>query len=302
MSLQLRICIIGHCGGHRGTGTTFKTIRNFCFWENMKSDIAVFCNSCLHCQSTIGGTRFPTAMGHALHATKPNELLHFDYLYMGDAKSGESYVLILKDDHSSFVLLHPYDTATAENAAESLLSWFSMFGVVPTWVSDQGSHFKNELIANLNRTLRAHHHFTTAYTPQSNGTVEHVCQEILRACRALLSEFRLQTNMWSTVLPLVQSILNHSFRPSLGNVAPITAFTALLPDNPLRTIIIPQVEHAKDLSFIDAQRIINVRSTIAAVEAMHSMVSTARTRKREQAIRTNSSRTNVQDVNFEVDE
>ena len=104
------------------------------------------------------------------------------------------------------------------------------------WCSDRGTHFKNEVIRLVNRMLYARHHFTTAYCPQSNGTVETVCKEVLRACRALLSEFRLQESEWPVVIPLIQSVLNHSVRPSLGDRAPITVFTGLPADNPLRTV------------------------------------------------------------------
>ena len=59
------------------------------------------------------------------------------------------------------------------------------------WVSDQGSHFKNEVMLTLQRELHTRHHFTSAYHPQSNGTVEVVCREVIRALRALLSEYQL---------------------------------------------------------------------------------------------------------------
>ena len=268
----------------------------------MKEDISVICNSCLHCQVTTGGLRIPRALGHALHATKPNELLHFDYLYMEEAKTGEKYILILKDDLSSFVMLHPHDAATSDKGASSLLLWFSLFGVVPKWVSDQGPHFKNELMLRLTRSLQAHHHFTTAYTPQANGTVEHMCQEVLRACRALLSEFRLSTDEWPKMMPLIQSILNHSRRPSMENIAPITAFASLPPDNPVRNIIIYGYPELQSISYIRAEQILNIKSMTAAVDSMHSRVAKARTRKREESIRSHNKHTNIQQVNFEVGE
>jgi hypothetical protein len=45
------------------------------------------------------------------------------------------YLLILKDDLSSFVGLVPTSTADAETTADALISWFSDFGVTKTWVS-----------------------------------------------------------------------------------------------------------------------------------------------------------------------
>lgn len=65
----------------------------------------------------------------------------------------------------------------------------------------------------FNNYSHAHHHFTTPKSPKSNGTVETVCKEVIRACRTLMSEFRLKPSEWTLVIRIVQSILNHSFGP-----------------------------------------------------------------------------------------
>ena len=149
-------------------------------------------------------------------------------------------------------MLEPCTSAGAESVVDALLRCFSSFGVALTWVSDQGSHFKNRVIDSLNRQLRAYHHFPTPYSPQSNGTLESMCREVLRAVRALLSEFRLKKTEWPSVIRIVQSVLNHSSRPSLGQKAPVTAFAGLPADNPLRTLLPPQPGELSTLAFIKA--------------------------------------------------
>lgn len=71
------------------------------------------------------------------------------------------------------------------------------------WNSGRGSHFKNKVMTVVNRRLHSHYEFTTPYCPQSNTTVETVCNEVLRACRALLSEFRVKEAEWPIVFLLV---------------------------------------------------------------------------------------------------
>lgn len=303
-TLQLRLCIIGHCGpaGHRGSITTLKSIKEKFYWRNMDHDITLFCNSCLHCLATTDGTRIPRPMGHAIHTDKPNGILHFDFLTMFPSEDKMEYVLILLDDASSYVVLYPCQAATSDEAARCLLNWFSLFGVCTYWTSDQGPHFKNELIRELNRKLYAHHHFTTANMPQANGTVERVCQEVLRATRALLSEFRLDEKQWTFVLPLIQSILNHTPRKSLANETPIRAFTGLPPKTPLTSIMAPDGVKVRSLDFIKAQKIINVNSLIHSLEAMHRKVHEARTKKRCESVKAHNAKTNVQEVNFEIGE
>ena len=168
------------------------------------------------------------------------------------------------------------------------------------WCSDRGTHFKNEVVRLLNRMLRARHHFTTAYCPQSNGTVEVVCKEVLRACRALLSEFRMKESEWPSVVPIIQSVLNHSKRPSLGNRAPVTVFCSLPADNPLRTVFPADTSKVQTLSETRAQRLINVESLEKRIEEMHKEVAERRTRQREQQTQRHNAKTNVRAVNFDI--
>jgi transposase InsO family protein len=72
---------------------------------------------------------------------------------------------MIKDDLSGYVWLIPSQGAYAATVLDALLSWFAAFGVSMTWVSDQGSHFKNTVLEDVRRALRSRHHFTTAYSP-----------------------------------------------------------------------------------------------------------------------------------------
>ena len=158
----------------------------------------------------------PRPLAHTMHASKPNEILHIDFLYMGQGTNDKNYCLILKDDFSSYVWLFPCTSADADAAAEAILSWIASFGAVEWFISDQGSHFKNKLIAQITTELEARHHFTTAYTPWANGTVERVCREVLRAAKALCSEWKLSPKDWPAVIESIQSIINNSPLKRLG--------------------------------------------------------------------------------------
>lgn len=58
------------------------------------------------------------------------------------------------------------------SAADCLLDWFWLFGVVPTFASDEIIHIRNALIQNINRLTHSEHHLTTLNFSQSNRTVE----------------------------------------------------------------------------------------------------------------------------------
>jgi transposase InsO family protein len=145
-----------------------------------------------------------------MHATKPNEIIHFDNLYMGKSVDDAEYVLIVKDDFSNSVWLKQCKHADADSTASVLIKWFAAFGVAPRWVSDQGSHFKNQVMTKVQKQLCTKHHFTTAYCPWANGIVEAVCKQTTRAARALLSKMHLAPQEWPCILPAIQAVLNNS--------------------------------------------------------------------------------------------
>ena len=70
----------------------------------------------------------PRPLGEQLHAEKPNKILHLDFLYMMESKGDERYVLVIKHDATKMVLLRNEVSTGAQEAAEALLDWFSMFG------------------------------------------------------------------------------------------------------------------------------------------------------------------------------
>jgi transposase InsO family protein len=202
----------------------------------MMSDILDFAKSCIHCLATTGGSRVPRPLGEALHADKHNVVLHFDFLYIGKSSSGPIYSLVLRD-MSGYVRLWPCENADAASKVDELTTFFAAFGVCKTWVSDQGSHFKNSLVVGLRQTLRTRHYFTLVYTPWSNGAVEVVNREIMRVFRALLGQFRMQQVDWPDLVKLVQSVQNNSPSPRLNGLAPITAFTGLSSTSPLTSVV-----------------------------------------------------------------
>ncbi|OWZ03860.1 hypothetical protein PHMEG_00024343 [Phytophthora megakarya] len=118
---------------------------------------------------------------------------------------------------------------TAEAACRCLLDWFKRFGPVPKWASDRGTHFKNQLLELLRKSYGSAHHFTTAYCPWANGTVEVVNRLLLKCLRAMLSELNLHISECPTVLPLVMYIV---YRKQREYVAAVQAS----PENMHRTL------------------------------------------------------------------
>ncbi|KAH7462147.1 Gag-Pol polyprotein [Phytophthora ramorum] len=181
-NLQMRLCIVSHFGaaGHRGLLTILTALKQRFVWSGIDEDVKYVVHKCLHCASTRGGLPVPRLLGEALRAEKPNELLHWDFLYMSLADTGELYVLVLKDDFSKLVWLFPSMEATSVVTYNALMDWFATFGICYNWVSDQGNHFKNEVIKSLQHGLGAHHGLITL--GQRHGRSRHArCSALLQS-------------------------------------------------------------------------------------------------------------------------
>jgi hypothetical protein len=72
---------------------TLAAIEKGFWWENLMSDVTDFVSKCPHCLCTRGGIVVPRPLGGQLHGTKPNDVLHWDYLRMG---TGEEYIFVIK--------------------------------------------------------------------------------------------------------------------------------------------------------------------------------------------------------------
>ncbi|POM66957.1 Hypothetical protein PHPALM_17108 [Phytophthora palmivora] len=89
-------------------------------------------------------------------------------------------------------------SGSAENPVDvdALLAWHARLGIPPDRVSDQGSHFKNEVITELSRRLRTQQSFTPAYSPRVNGSIERISRDILQVIRAILLEYKVSYKNW----------------------------------------------------------------------------------------------------------
>jgi Integrase zinc binding domain len=124
IELQLCLCVEAHChsAGYRAYEVMLGAIKEYVAWTTMAKDVKVFVQNCLHCVATVPGDKMPRPLGTQLHATKPNEILHFDFLYIGLSRDGMyQYLLLLKDDLGGYLWLVPCHTADAAATVNALM-------------------------------------------------------------------------------------------------------------------------------------------------------------------------------------
>jgi hypothetical protein len=99
--------------------------------------------------------------------------------------------------------------------------------------------------------------------------VERACRDVLRATRALLSEFRLKSDRWPDVSRIVQPVLNYSPSPKRGNIAPLTAFTGWEPDSPLLSLVCTVAGDVLCIDAVQARQLIHIDSLRYSVHEIH---------------------------------
>jgi hypothetical protein len=234
--MRVRLCIVAHCSGagHPRFELTLKALTDVYYWENIEEDVKTFCSSCLQCQLFNANKTVLRPWGETLVAHKPNTILEYDYLYIQESVTAEKYLLVVKDKFSGFTILTPCGEADSETAVRSLLQWDYLFGTADTWVSDRGTHFKNKVMSRLADALGlSEHHFTTAYCPWSNGSVERLNRSVLAIIRKLMSENNIPDKEWPLVIHLINKIINETPSTSRGGFSPRQIFTGMTPKTPL---------------------------------------------------------------------
>ncbi|GMF62878.1 unnamed protein product [Phytophthora fragariaefolia] len=127
----------------------------------------------------------------------------------------------MKDNFSHFCELVPCDSPTSEVTVKGLVAWHSRFGIPSQWLSDNGSHFTNQVMTELCKRLKCQQNFVVAYGPWVNGSVERANRDILQVLKTMILEYRISHQDWMYLVPLVQANMNHSPVASLANRAPI---------------------------------------------------------------------------------
>jgi hypothetical protein len=172
-------------------------------------------------------------LGEAVHGTKPNQVLHMDFIDMKKLKHPfYKALLVIRDDLSSYVGLTPTEKQDKRECANALLKWFSQYGVPEVLCSDNGGSFDAEVIREINKHLGIKQHLTVAYGHQGAGTVERVNKTALTAFRAILGDAGAKTSEWPDATNTVQHSMNHADN-SMYKKAPIELFMGRAGDKPI---------------------------------------------------------------------
>ena len=162
-------------GGHFSTDRIYYKIKHQYWWPRMIHTIKQHIKSCFLCQQyNISRQKKPGQLRPISPPEGPFALIGIDYCGpLKQTPRDNQYVLVITDYFTRHVTAIALPRCTAEMTAQALFNeYFCKYGVPAVILSDQGSHFRNQLMENIKYLIGYNHIYSTPYRPQTNGIVE----------------------------------------------------------------------------------------------------------------------------------
>lgn len=207
---------------HGGLAKTLRRIREYFFWPNLNTQVRTFIQQCQVCKEAKAANRtLRPPMGEQRVVERPFQRLFIDFLGpYPRSKAGNSFIFIVLDQLTKFVLLKPMVKANSRNVIKFLVDEvFHKFGTPEFIMSDNGKQFVSKEFAGMIENYGIKHERTAVYSPQANAS-ERVNQSILAAIRSYLKDDHRE---WDKHLSEVELSLRSSIHGSIG----VTPYFAL---------------------------------------------------------------------------
>ena len=187
--------------GHLGKKKTANRILGRFYWPTLYRDVADFCRSCEACQKSTHcrGARAPMIPLPVM--AEPFERIAMDIVGpLPRSRAGHRYVLVVCDYATRYPEAVPLKTIDAECIAEELVKIFARMGIPKEILTDQGSNFTSQLLAEVYRLLHVDALRTSPYHPQTDGLVERFNKTLKEMLRKTAVE---DGKDWDRLIPYV---------------------------------------------------------------------------------------------------
>ena len=177
--------------GHMGRRKTADRLLADFYWPGIYGDVANFCRSCEICQKTTPKGMTPKhPLGVMPLISTPFERVAIDLVgpISPPTEEGHRYIITLMDYATRYPEAIPLKRADTPVVAEALLDMFSRLGIPAEVLSDKGTQFLSELMAEVSRLLSFHQLTTTPYHPMCNGLVEKFNGTLKQMLRRMCAE------------------------------------------------------------------------------------------------------------------
>ena len=206
----------GSLAGHLGVRKTLGKITCHFYWPKVKSDVAEYCKTCSVCQKVGKPNQVikPAPLKPIPVIEEPFAKIIIDCVGpLPKTRKGHQYLLTMMCASSKFPEAIPLRSIHSKNIMRELIKYFSWVGIPKVIQSDQGSNFTSKLFKDILRDLKVEQKLSSAYHPQSQGSVERFHQTLKNVLRMYCEDMGLD---WDEALPLVLFALRDSVQESTG--------------------------------------------------------------------------------------
>ena len=179
----------------------------------MAKDVRLYVTSCVTCQARKQSS---TTKQMQLPVRPPAlwERMYIDLLDMHVTTSaGNRYLFVAVEGQTGWCYVKPIASKTADACVRCAQEIVYEVGRIPQWHSDRGKEFMNGIMDSFLEAMNAEPMHTSAYHPQSNGKVEQMNKQILRAVHAFIDT---KQQDWDAHIPAVQFALRTQVHPVTG--------------------------------------------------------------------------------------
>ncbi|KAL5515899.1 hypothetical protein EMCRGX_G001144 [Ephydatia muelleri] len=160
-------------------------------------DVANLCRNCARCQKAHNRRAQPVPLVPLPIMSEPFSRIAMEIVGpLPRSSKGHKYILVICDYATRYPEAVPLRTCDA--VAEELGKLFSRVGIPREILTDQGTNFTSQLLAELYRLLNVHSIRTTPYHPQTDGLVERFNQTLKAMLRRTVTE---EGKDWDRLLP-----------------------------------------------------------------------------------------------------
>ena len=190
--------------GHFSVTKTKSILNNKFTWPGISTDVSNHIMSCVRCKKFNKHTHKPAPYHPRPVITEPYDEIALDIIGpLPRSRQGYRFALTAICMASRWPEVYPLKDTTAENVVSGLVEFLARNGIPSKILTDQGSQFTSEVMAQTCQLLGITHITTVPYRPQGNGILERFHGTL----KPLLAKAASSKVDWTQFLPLALSAI-----------------------------------------------------------------------------------------------
>ena len=202
--------------GHLGTNKMYQKVLSHFYWPGLHKDVVKFCRSCHTCQVVGKPNQKPPVapLKPIPMVEEPFSRVLVDCVGpLPKTRSGNNYLLTIMCIVTRFPEAIPLWNIKARTVIKALIKFFTLVGLPKHIQSDQGLNFMSTVFQQVMHQLNITQHKSSAYHPQSQGTIERFHQTLKTMMRSYYFD---NHKDWDEGIHLLMFAARESVQETLG--------------------------------------------------------------------------------------